>query len=113
MAWRVLRFRVQKLTLYKDGSYEYIKQEVLEINIPPAFLTLFNINLNNSLQNYDISRNFRVIHRVVERLSQLKVSNFCTIAIFESFVKQNIDSNKTCRNTQELLLFISIKYNGS
>jgi uncharacterized membrane protein YukC len=44
----------------------------------------------NSLQRYDIAQNYRILHRVVQRLSQHN-SKFRTIAIFKNCVKQNND----------------------
>jgi hypothetical protein len=60
----------------------------------------------NILQRYDIAHNYRILHRVVQRLSQhnLKISHH---SHFKNCVKQNNDSNKTYRYVHDLLLFQS------
>jgi hypothetical protein len=59
----------------------------------------FNNNKINSLQVYDIAQNYKILHKVVQRLSQ---HNLRTTAIFKSSVKEHDDSNKTCRYVRDI-----------
>jgi hypothetical protein len=62
----------------------------------------FNINKLNSLQTYDISQNYTILHKVVQLLSQhnFKISNHRHTQ--KLLQKNNTDSNKTSRYVHDL-----------
>jgi hypothetical protein len=60
----------------------------------------FKNNKINTLQPYDIAQNYRIL-KVVERLSRHNLK-FRTTAIFKRSVRENKDSNKTCRYAHDL-----------
>jgi hypothetical protein len=64
----------------------------------------FNNNKINSLLTYDIAQNDRILHKVVQLLSQhnLKMSNHSHI---QKLQKENNDSNKACRFVHDLSVY--------
>jgi hypothetical protein len=73
---RLLPASIHVLTSrYKDVRIDgdYFEQDVPERTTPPTFLALF-IKLN-TLQRYRIAQNYRVLHRVVQNLSQRVLKN--------------------------------------
>jgi hypothetical protein len=48
------------------------EQNDLKVITPPTLLILFNEKLK-SLQRYNIEQNHRILHRVAQRLSKLKL----------------------------------------
>jgi hypothetical protein len=52
-------------------------------------------NKLNSLQNHDTAQNYKNLHRVISVCTNI-TSKFCTIAIFKSCARENIDSSKIC-----------------
>jgi glutathione peroxidase-family protein len=73
----------------------------------------FNNNKINCLQRYDITENYKILHKVVQHLYQhnLKIVNYHCIQIS---VKETNDWNKTCRYVHDVSLSRSLSmYNSS
>jgi hypothetical protein len=61
----------------------------------------------NSLQRYDIAKKYRILHRVVQRLSQHNLKISAPSPYLKNCFKQNNYSNKTYRYVHDLLLYQS------
>jgi spore cortex formation protein SpoVR/YcgB (stage V sporulation) len=61
----------------------------------------YNNSKLNSLQRDDTAKNYTILHRVVQHLSQYNNKMLCH-HIYKSTVKQNNDSDKTCRYVHNL-----------
>jgi hypothetical protein len=66
----------------------------------------FNNNKINSLQTYDTAQNYRIVHKAVQRSVCPNTTSKCqTTTIFKISIKENNNSNETCRHVHDLSMY--------